>query len=82
MYELQVTATKVMDKCTADPAVKPGDHFFIRDGDIRIPEGGAGGHCRQYCRSSLPRSGKAGMPRIRIGWGAGITFNAPIRTGG
>lgn len=40
MYELKVTATKVMGKCTADPAVKPGDHFFIRDGDIRIPEGG------------------------------------------
>ena len=40
MYELKVTATKVMGTCTAEPAVKPGDYFTVRDGDIRIPEGG------------------------------------------
>jgi len=40
MYELKVTATKVLGTCTADPAVKPGDSFTVRDGDIRIPDGG------------------------------------------
>jgi uncharacterized repeat protein (TIGR04076 family) len=40
MYELKVTATKVLGRCTADPAVKPGDHFIVRDGDITIPDGG------------------------------------------
>ena len=40
MYELKVTVTKVMGKCTADPPMKPGDHFFVCDGDIRIPPGG------------------------------------------
>ncbi|MDJ0764687.1 MAG: TIGR04076 family protein [Myxococcota bacterium] len=40
MYELKVTATKVMGTCTATPAVAPQDHFFIRNGDIRIPNGG------------------------------------------
>ncbi len=40
MYELKVTVTKVMGKCTADPPMKPGDHFFVGDGDIRIPPGG------------------------------------------
>jgi uncharacterized repeat protein (TIGR04076 family) len=40
MYELKITVDKVLGKCTADPPVKPGDYFTVRDGDIRIPEGG------------------------------------------
>ena len=40
MYELKVTVIKVLGICTADPPMKPGDYFTVRDGDIRIPEGG------------------------------------------
>ncbi len=40
MYELKVAVTKVLGACTADPPMKPGDYFTVRDGDIRIPEGG------------------------------------------
>lgn len=40
MYELNVHVTKVMGACTADPPMKPGDSFTVRDGDIRIPAGG------------------------------------------
>ena len=40
MYELQVNVTKVVGECTADPPMKRGDYFTVRDGDIRIPEGG------------------------------------------
>ena len=40
MYELKVGVTKVMGTCTADPPMKPGDYFTVRDGDIRIPAGG------------------------------------------
>lgn len=40
MYELKVTVTKVLGECTADPPMKPGDYFTVRDGDIRIPQGG------------------------------------------
>ncbi len=40
MYELKVTVAKVMGACTADPPMKPGDYFSVRDGNIRIPEGG------------------------------------------
>jgi uncharacterized repeat protein (TIGR04076 family) len=40
MYELKVTAKKVMGTCTADPQVEVGDYFTVRDGDLRIPEGG------------------------------------------
>ena len=40
MYELKVTVTKVMGACTADPPMQPGDYFTVRDGAIRIPEGG------------------------------------------
>jgi uncharacterized repeat protein (TIGR04076 family) len=40
MYELKVHVTKVMGTCTADPPMKPGDFFSVRDGDIRIPAGG------------------------------------------
>jgi len=40
MYELKVSVTKVLGTCTADPPMKSGDYFTVRDGDIRIPEGG------------------------------------------
>jgi len=40
MYELKVTVTRVLGRCTANPPMKPGDYFTVRDGDIRIPEGG------------------------------------------
>ena len=40
MYELRVIVTKVMGSCTADPPMKRGDYFTVRDGDIRIPDGG------------------------------------------
>lgn len=40
MYELKVTVKKVMGECTGNPPMKPGDHFMVSDGDIRIPEGG------------------------------------------
>jgi len=40
MYELKVSVTKVLGECTANPPMKPGDYFTVRDGDIRIPEGG------------------------------------------
>jgi uncharacterized repeat protein (TIGR04076 family) len=40
VYELKVGVTKVLGKCTADPPMKPGDYFTVRDGDIRVPEGG------------------------------------------
>jgi uncharacterized repeat protein (TIGR04076 family) len=39
VYELKATVTKVLGECTADPPMKPGDYFTVRDGDIRIPEG-------------------------------------------
>ena len=40
MYELKITVTKVLGACTADPPMKPGDYFTVRDGDLRIPDGG------------------------------------------
>jgi uncharacterized repeat protein (TIGR04076 family) len=40
MYELQVVVSKVLGTCTANPAMKPGDYFTVRNGDLRIPEGG------------------------------------------
>jgi uncharacterized repeat protein (TIGR04076 family) len=40
MYELEIGVTKVLGTCTADPPMKAGDYFTVRDGDIRIPEGG------------------------------------------
>jgi len=40
MYELKVAVRKVLGTCTADPPMKRGDHFFVRDGDLTIPEGG------------------------------------------
>lgn len=52
MYELKITATKVLGVCTADSPVKPGDHFTVRDGDIRIPDGGQ--VCLYALQSLLP----------------------------
>lgn len=40
MYELKITVTKVLGACTAHPPMKPGDYLTVRDGDIRLPEGG------------------------------------------
>ena len=40
MFELKITVSKVMGECTAHPPMKPGDHFTVSDGVIRIPEGG------------------------------------------
>jgi uncharacterized repeat protein (TIGR04076 family) len=40
MYELKVSVKKVMGECTANPPMKPGDHFTVKDGRIEIPEGG------------------------------------------
>jgi len=40
MYELRITVSKVLGRCTADPPMKKGDYFVVRDGDISIPEGG------------------------------------------
>lgn len=40
MYELKVSVKKVMGQCTANPPMKPGDCFTVRDGRIEIPEGG------------------------------------------
>jgi len=40
MYKLQVTVTKVLGECTAHPPMKRGDYFTVRNGDIRIPNGG------------------------------------------
>jgi uncharacterized repeat protein (TIGR04076 family) len=40
MFELVVRVTKVLGQCTAQPPMAPGDSFSVRDGDIRIPEGG------------------------------------------
>jgi uncharacterized repeat protein (TIGR04076 family) len=40
VYELAIAVTKVLGTCTADPPMKPGDCFTVRDGDIRIPERG------------------------------------------
>ena len=40
MYELKVAVGKVMGTCTADPPMKRGDSFTVRDGDLTIPEGG------------------------------------------
>jgi uncharacterized repeat protein (TIGR04076 family) len=40
MYELRLSVKKVMGACTANPPMKPGDYFVVRDGDIEIPDGG------------------------------------------
>jgi uncharacterized repeat protein (TIGR04076 family) len=40
MYELEIAVTKALGTCTANPPMVRGDYFTVRDGDIRIPEGG------------------------------------------
>lgn len=40
MYELKISVKKVMGECTAEPPMKPGDSFLVKNGDIRIPGGG------------------------------------------
>lgn len=40
MYGLKISVTKVLGVCTANPPMKRGDYFTVRDGDIRLPEGG------------------------------------------
>ncbi len=40
MYELEIAVTKVLGTCTAQPPMKPGDRFHVRDGSISIAEGG------------------------------------------
>jgi uncharacterized repeat protein (TIGR04076 family) len=52
MYDLEVRVTKVMGTCTADPPMVPGDFFTVRNGDIRIPEGGY--VCMWALQSLLP----------------------------
>jgi uncharacterized repeat protein (TIGR04076 family) len=52
MYELRIGVTKVLGTCTADPPMKAGDYFTVRDGDIRIPEGGY--VCMWALQSILP----------------------------
>ena len=52
MYALKVTVSKVMGTCTADPPMKRGDYFSVRDGDIRIPKGGY--VCMWALQSMLP----------------------------
>ena len=52
MYELKIGVTKVLGACTADPPMMAGDYFTVRDGDIRIPEGGY--VCMWALQSILP----------------------------
>jgi uncharacterized repeat protein (TIGR04076 family) len=52
MYGLKIKVMKVMGACTAHPPMKPGDHFTVRDGEIRIPEGGY--ICMWALQSLLP----------------------------
>ena len=52
MYELEVKVTKVLGACTAEPPMMPGDAFTVRDGDLRLPEGGY--ICMYALQSILP----------------------------
>ncbi len=52
MYELKVVVSKVMGTCTSSPPMRPGDYFTVRDGDIRLPEGGS--ICLWAFQSLLP----------------------------
>ncbi len=40
MYEVKVSVSKVLGVCSAHMPMKPGDYITVRDGDLRIPEGG------------------------------------------
>ncbi len=50
MYELTVVVTKVLGTCSSEVPMKPGDYFTVRDGALRIPEGG---HICLYALQSL-----------------------------
>jgi uncharacterized repeat protein (TIGR04076 family) len=52
MYELKITASKVLGVCTADPPVRPGDFFTVSNGNIRIPAGGS--ICAWSVQSLMP----------------------------
>jgi uncharacterized repeat protein (TIGR04076 family) len=52
MYTLEVQVKKILGECTANPPCEPGDVFYIRDGDIRIPEGNS--ICMWALQSMLP----------------------------
>ncbi len=40
MYELKISVKKVLGTCTSSPPHERGDYFTVRDGSIRIPNGG------------------------------------------
>jgi len=50
MYELTVVVAKVLGTCSSEIPMKPGDYFTVRDGALRIPEGG---HICLYALQSL-----------------------------
>jgi uncharacterized repeat protein (TIGR04076 family) len=52
MYELKITARKVLGVCTSDPPVQPGDYFTVSNGNIRVPAGGS--ICIWSLQSMLP----------------------------
>ena len=84
MYQLKVVVTKVLGTCTADPPMKPGAYFTVRDGDIRIPEGGY--VCLWALQSLLPvitpKEREILEERTRTGCGGCITSSVQIQTGG
>ncbi len=41
MYALEIQVRKILGECTSNPPCEVGDTFSVRDGDIRIPEGGS-----------------------------------------
>lgn len=52
MYALEIQVRKILGECTSNPPCEVGDTFFVRDGDIRIPEGGS--ICMWALQSMLP----------------------------
>jgi len=50
MYELTVVVTKVLGTCSSEVPMKPGDYLTVRNGALRIPEGG---HICLYALQSL-----------------------------
>ena len=52
MYELEIQVRKIMGECTSNPPCEVGDTFYVRDGDIRIPEGSS--ICMWALQSMLP----------------------------
>jgi uncharacterized repeat protein (TIGR04076 family) len=84
MYELKVSVIKVLGACTAQPPMKPGDSFYVSDGDIRVPEGGY--ICMWALQSLLPvitpKEREILEERVRIGCGACSMPSAPTRMAG